>query len=276
MKKQEAKSLIKNHPKKVALVIDYDRTLVNGQKKLMATTKKTLINFQRKGGIIIIASGRPLSGLEMVCDELKLKDYNGYVIATNGAKVHRLSDNCLLHVDNISIEKLNVALQKLESLPLKRGIYTEQILCVNRSNDDLKDEARSNQLEFKVCNLFNNLNESTKIILADTRATTHNYYADVCSLLEDDFNVVKSSPRYIEITNKNVNKGNGIQKILSCPQNDIKYLIGFGDSQNDYEMLKMCDIKIAMANATADIKMISDFVIGSNEADGIGEFLKNK
>lgn len=256
----------------ILLVIDYDRTLVNNKKEIMLKTKKNLIEFQRKGGKIAIASGRPKSGLDKVAKELKLNEYNGYIIGANGAEVYCYEKDEILSTNNISVDDLSIALKSIEKIDVCKGIYSAESLFVSGYTGDLADEANSNCLSLKIRDLNANLIESSKIILSKTRETTHSYYDEVCALLPLDLNVVKSSPRYIEITSKKADKGLGIERIKE-EKESLKLIIGIGDSQNDSSMLLHSDIKVAMGNGTQNIKDLADIVIGTNEEDGIGVFL---
>ncbi len=270
------KEMIKkcNSYDEILLVIDYDRTLVNNEKEIMSKTEKTLIEFQRRGGKIAIASGRPKIGLDKIAKQLKLNQYNGYIIGANGAEVYCYEKDEKLCTNNISIDDLAIALKAIEKLDVYKGIYSTEALIVSGYTDDLADEANSNNLNLEVKELGANLIESSKIILSKTRETTHSYYDKVCEVLNLDLNVVKSSPRYIEITSKKADKGLGILEIKKNNQN-LKMIIGIGDSQNDLSMLAYSDIKVAMGNSTHEIKEQSDIIIGTNEEDGIGIFMIN-
>ncbi len=253
--------------KDITLVIDYDRTLVNGKKEIMRKTLIKLMEFQKEGGQIVIASGRPYSGLVKVCNQLNMS--SGYIIAENGARIHDISGRELFK-NLIKNEDKKFALEKIDHLPLKKGIYVKNNLIVSGYTKDLEDEAKSNQMILKEMNLHNDFNPTSKIILSKTKETTHLYYDEVFNELKEKFSVVKSSPRYIEINKKNVNKGDALEKI-KCFLND--FIIGIGDSDNDYEMLQMCDYKISMGNGEEKIKKISDLEILTNEEDAIGVFL---
>lgn len=255
------------------LVIDYDRTLVTGSKDLQAITQSELLSFQQRGGKIAIASGRPKSGLDKVANLLELEKFNGYIIGVNGAEIYSYEDDEYIANNKIDNKSLKKALDKLQSLPLKKGIYSKTELHVSDHTRDLQDEADSNCLDLVICDVLNTKIDSSKIVLSNTREDTHNYYDIACQLIGNDYNVVRSSPRYIEITNTNADKGLGIDVLRQhCPK--IKNVIGIGDSQNDENMLKYSDYKIAMGNSTNAIKELSDIVIKSNEEDGIGVFLE--
>lgn len=271
---QTIKQRIKKQSSKLLLVIDYDRTLVNGSKELMLETKAQLIAFQKRGGTVALASGRPLSGLQNVCKQLEMEAYNGFVIAENGANVYKLATQEIIGTDLIDVTKLSSALNKLQSVSLEKGIYTPTSLVVTGYTSDLEDEATSNCLQLVISDDESTISSSSKIVLSDPNKATHNYYQQVCDILSDDFNIVKSSPRYIELTNKTVDKAVGISLVCSQLSDSVDTVIGIGDSQNDYTMLQACDYKIAMGNATSEITAICDIVIGDNESDAIGMYLK--
>lgn len=72
-----------------------------------------------------------------------------------------------------------------------------------------------------------------------------------------------------ELTDYNINKATGIQKVMEFYQADIKDAIGIGDSGNDIPMLKACGYGIAMGNAFDELKEIADFVTTDILDDGI-------
>ena len=67
--------------------LDIDGTLTNSQKHITEKTRKRLIEFQKGGGRIILASGRPVAGIVPHAETLELKKYGGYISAFNGGCV---------------------------------------------------------------------------------------------------------------------------------------------------------------------------------------------
>lgn len=55
---------------------------------------------------------------------------------------------------------------------------------------------------------------------------------------------------------------------------DFKKLIGIGDSYNDLEYLKLCGLKVAMGNATPDIKKIADYIAPSYKDEGVAKTIE--
>ena len=78
-----------------------------------------------------------------------------------------------------------------------------------------------------------------------------------------------------EITNKDINKGTGIAKVLEHFCADCSDAIGIGDSGNDIPMLSYCGTSIAMGNGSESVKAIADYVTKDILDDGIYHAFKH-
>ena len=65
--------------------MDVDGTLTNSQKVITPKTKETLLKAQEAGVKLILASGRPTSGLVDLAKELEMDKHNGLLVAFNGS-----------------------------------------------------------------------------------------------------------------------------------------------------------------------------------------------
>ena len=69
------------------LVLDLDGTLTNKKKEITAHTRETLIRAQEAGVKIVLASGRPTYGIVPLAEELRLGDFEGYILSYNGGQI---------------------------------------------------------------------------------------------------------------------------------------------------------------------------------------------
>ena len=51
----------------------------------------------------------------------------------------------------------------------------------------------------------------------------------------------------------------------------MSFVMAIGDNDNDIEMLETAGISVAMGNASDNIKSISDYIVSSNDNDGVFE-----
>lgn len=77
---------------------------------------------------------------------------------------------------------------------------------------------------------------------------------------------------YLEIFSCSASKANGIKRLRR--DFDFDEIVCFGDNLNDLPMFRESDVKIAVSNARPEVKASADYVIGSNDDDGVSEWLK--
>ena len=53
-------------------------------------------------------------------------------------------------------------------------------------------------------------------------------------------------------------------------------IAAFGDDTPDIGMLRLCGLGVAMGNAVPAVKAAADLVIGTNDEDGIAEWLEEQ
>ena len=70
-----------------ALALDLDGTLTNSQKEVTPATRAALGRAMFEGCKVILASGRPLVGIQPVAWALGLPRLGGYILAYNGGQV---------------------------------------------------------------------------------------------------------------------------------------------------------------------------------------------
>ena len=113
---------------------------------------------------------------------------------------------------------------------------------------------------------------------ADVESTIYcncNYHIDdLRKLLGDEFVVTLSSfkepePYSGEITLRGVNKATGISDVVEFLHMSQADTIGFGDGQNDFDMLRYCDVGVAMGNSSDEVKAVADIVTDDIKEDGL-------
>ncbi len=70
-----------------ALILDVDGTLVNSSKEITEATRNAIVDAQKRGKTVAIATGRPIAGIRRTASEIALEEHGGYVIANNGTTV---------------------------------------------------------------------------------------------------------------------------------------------------------------------------------------------
>ena len=82
--------------------------------------------------------------------------------------------------------------------------------------------------------------------------------------LGEDFVFAPSGRKWIDVMQRGVNKATGIRQVMETHGVSADEVAAFGDSMNDYEIMRMVGTSIAMGNGRSAIKEISTKVIGPN------------
>ena len=68
---------------KKVIIMDVDGTLNNSQKIITPKTKEALLKAQAAGAKLILASGRPTTGLTKLMKELEMDKHHGLLVSFN-------------------------------------------------------------------------------------------------------------------------------------------------------------------------------------------------
>ncbi len=271
------------------LCLDVDGTLFNSQKEISNKTKDRLIEYQKRGNRIIIASGRPTQGLMHIANELEMEKYHGLLVSYNGSQVYDLRKKEVVFNQAISVEDVKKVIHHCKQFDQLRimidhgdSFYVEDVYdCMiqvdGKPFNILQYEAREGHMLLKeVWDLEQFVNFPVNKILTTADASyLQKHYKEIEKPFEGCLNSMFTSDVYYEFTAKNIDKANALSFIQTNYAFDQKDMIAFGDGQNDRTMLQYAGIGIAMENADASLKEIADLVTKSCDEDGIVYALEN-
>lgn len=78
----------------------------------------------------------------------------------------------------------------------------------------------------------------------------------------------------IQVTHKEATKGHAVEILLKILNVKKGETIGFGDSNNDLPIFEGVGYKVAMDNASEDLKRAADFVASHAESNGLAEAIE--
>jgi len=264
------------------IIMDVDGTLTNSEKKITEKTKNALIRAQEEGVILVLASGRPTSGLMDYAKELKMDEHHGLLVSFNGAKVVECQTNKLLFNEAMSVKEGQAVLEHMKKFDVKPMIDKDDYLFVNdvyNCNVQYKDKPfnviqyESRGGKFKLCEKDDLAAFAdyplNKILTAGDPEYLKKNYEEMMEPFKDTLSCMFTGPFYFEFTAKGIDKAKALDTVLIPMGYKKEEMIAFGDGHNDASMIKYAGIGIAMANAVEDLKEIADEVTLSNEDDGI-------
>ena len=113
------------------IILDVDGTLTNSEKVITKKTKDALMKVQEQGAILILASGRPTSGLMDFAKELKMDENHGLLVSFNGSKVVDCETNKVLFNETMTVEEGQAVLEHMKKFKVKPMIDKDDYMYVN-------------------------------------------------------------------------------------------------------------------------------------------------
>lgn len=270
-----------------AIVLDIDGTLLTSEKKISPLTKESLIKAQKKGIKLILASGRPTTGMWDISKELEMEKNNGLLVSYNGSKVVDCQSATELFNQPMTMEVGKQVLEHLKQFDVAVMIDKGDYMYVNdvfkgwidyqgKPLNIIEYEARGGK--YKLCekdDLADFLDTPINKILTAGNPT---YLAEVSEQMKNPFknqlNCVFTAEFYFEFTAQGIDKAKALDTVLSPLGIKRQDIMAFGDGHNDRTMLAYAGMGIAMDNAVDDLKKVADRGTGSNDEEGIVTILK--
>lgn len=271
-----------------AIILDIDGTLLNDDKKISPETKKALITAQQNGVKLILASGRPTTGMHLYAEQLEMKKYHGLLVSYNGAKVVDCQTKEELFNQTLTIAEGKAVLEHMKQFEVKVMIDKDDYMYVNNVYDCyipykgeeiniIQYESRGGN--FKLCEkedlaafLDYRIN---KILTAGDPGYMQKNYQSMMAPFKNTLNCVFTADFYFEFTAKNIDKAKALDTVLTPMGIHAENIIAFGDGHNDITMVKYAGTGIAMDNAVPELKAVANSITLSNNKDGIAHVLNN-
>lgn len=274
-----------NKPDIKYIALDMDGTLLSSDHVILPKTKEALMEAQEKGIQIIIATGRPLKSIRQYAEELKLAEYGGLIIGSNGGIIYDPKKDEVLYQAKLSKEQAKRIFEVLENYDLipyfidKDDIlYAQQdeahITLSNGEPMEVFDFELAMADDYRLKNVGSLKDYVDRPIDKILNTANPKYIADNYKKLQadlgEDFTVVPSLDFILEVFRSDVSKGNALEFI----EKDFNQTMAFGDGMNDYHMLEVAKYSIAMGNAAEEIKKLATDITDTNDNEGIYKALK--
>ncbi len=241
---------------------DMDGTLLDGSAQLPPETYDLVNRLFDRGIRFVASSGRRLDTLreffEPVVDRMDFVASNGAQVMVEG----RLIDREVF--SHMMLRRLKNVVDMFDCLHLA---------LFDSTNSYLLDDPDCFELEFdkdlrRATRIRDIPDPEVSVIKASVFCDRQDYVMDMAYVLErelgDRMVFAPSGRRWIDVMQKGVSKATGIRQVLARYGIDPADAMAFGDSMNDYEILRLVGHPRAMENGRYAVKQISEGVIGTN------------
>lgn len=259
------------------IVLDLDGTLTNRDKVITDNTKRVLMEAQKRGKKVVLASGRPTYGVMPLAEQLHLEQYGGYILSFNGGIIMDCRTREVVFKKQLPIS----ANAKIIELAKDEGVdlLTYEGPAIITDNPDCpyaQKESKINGIRIKkVENMASYLNFAVpKFLMMDDGDYLALVEARVKAALGKNFSVYRSEPYFLEILPRGIDKAQCLAQLLDQVNIRQEEMIACGDGYNDLSMIQFAGLGVAMENAVLPVRNAADYVTYSNNDEGVAHVVE--
>lgn len=258
------------------IAVDMDGTLLRQDKTISDRTKKAINKAVAKGVKVVLASGRPLVGLEPYLEELQLLSEDDYVMSFNGSVIQNVKTEEIIAKSVLKGSDLKKLYELAKNLKVNIHAFTSQGLITPQMSQYTEVESQINHIDAQIID-FNEVDDNEdviKVMLVDPQPVLEEAIKALPSELYDAYTIVRSAPYFLEFLNKKASKGTGVKALaehLGIKQEEV---ICIGDAGNDLDMIQFAGLGVAMENAFSEVKEVADYITCNNNEDGVAHVIE--
>ena len=264
------------------VAIDLDGTLLRDDKSLSQENVDAIKEAIEQGVQVVICTGRTLPSIQYLSKQLPQGHGDEYLILQNGAVIHQLPDLNIVHetiltegdrqaIYDIFKEYRSEEVQMVAFDPDKLYLVDDET-----ANPTVVQDAKTLSTDITLAKFEEVLNLETlyKIVVFGGVEFIDDYLEKIPNDLYEQVHIVRSLPVAIEFIPKLANKANGLNALIQ--QLDIKAenIMTIGDELNDYEMVKMAGLGVAMENGHPEVKRVADELTLTNNENGVAHAIR--
>ena len=282
------------------IVLDMDGTLLNEKDQITERTRSCLIRCQERGIRIILASGRSYTRLLPYARLLQMKEHKGYLIEVNGMAIYNLDTEerqVIRQLQEVDIrtlfafgQSMEVEVQCFEDQAIYYWIPGWQIIEKEKertmrglSKDYpnlggawtwITDITNGYPLQRQIQSVEEVPKKLNKINCVADPKTNQRVYSCLKKQYGEDYEIVRTCPRLIEISPKGITKGQTLKYLMKQHGIHREEVLVFGDGENDVDMFRQIKYSVAMENAEEFVKEQAYTVTKSNKEEGVALILE--
>lgn len=263
------------------LALDLDGTLTNSDKEISAPTLEALIDIQKKGKKVVLASGRAPMGITPLAKQLHLEDYGSYILSFNGGRITDCRTGNIIYNKQLPLgvtAPLFDIVKKYDGADIV-AYESDAILSGLTPNQYTELEARISHAPIvHVEDFAHTITPENKLLITGDPEIIEKIRIEAIRHFRTYLSIYCSDPFFLEIMPPGIDKAHSLLRLLGAIGLTPDQMICCGDGYNDVSMIETAGLGVAMANAVPAVKEKANYITKSNDEDGvlhvINEFLR--
>lgn len=247
------------------IATDIDGTILSFDKQFSPNVKNCIKELDKRGVKVVLVTGRMNAAAQHIADELDLKtplvSYQGGLIKENGKT---------LYERYLSAEQAEKIIDWAKQENIHINLYNDDTLYSETDCIEIQKYAAYQRLNY-IVKPFNEIDKIkvNKVLAIDyDGADRINRYESELPKIFPELYIVKSTPYFLEFSNPEGSKYCAVKYLQKYWGLNDDEILTIGDQNNDIALLKAGGIKVAMGNASDELKKVADWVTDSVQNDG--------
>ena len=244
---------------------DIDGTILIPEGNFTEEVKTCIKGLCSRGIKVVLVTGRMNAAAELIAQDLGLDtpviSYQGGLVKYNGETLYK---RCLTK------EQAQRVIDWAKSENIHLNLYNDDILYSESKCPEIERYCNNLHTKYMIKNFCDiEKNSVNKLLAIDyNNPEKINRLEKELPKVFPDLYIIKSTPYFLEFSNKEGSKYCAVKFLQKYWGINEAETLTIGDQNNDIALLKAGGIKVAMGNATEELKSIADYVTDTVFNDG--------
>lgn len=246
---------------------DIDGTIFIPEKEFTQKVRNCISRLCESGIKVVLVTGRMNAAAVRIAEDLGLKtpvvSYQGGLVIENGKTLYERylteeQTERILNWAGVNGENIHINLYNDDVLYSETDCYEIQRYCNNLHTEHTVKKFSEIKKD--------KINKLLAIDYSNPERISR-YEKELQNLFPDLY-IVKSTPYFLEFSNPEASKKCAVEFLQNYWGLKKEEILTIGDQNNDIALLQAGGIKVAMGNATDELKEIADYITDSVYEDG--------
>lgn len=253
------------------IATDIDGTILIPEGEFTSAVKSCISDLCDKGIKVVLVTGRMGTAAKLIADDLHLETP---IVSYQGGLVKE-GDN-VLYERYLTEEQAEKIIEWAKTEKIHINLYNNDILYSEEDDYEIKRYCEIQHVPHEVSDFSKIKKDKVNKILAIDYSNPERiarYEKELPSIFPELY-IIKSTNYFLEFSNKEASKYCAVKFLQKYWELKDDEILTIGDQNNDIELLKAGGVKIAMENATDELKKYADYVTDSVYNDGFVKAVK--
>ena len=239
------------------IATDIDGTILKHNFEFNQEVKDCIKKLTNDGIKVVLVTGRMHAATDYIAEELGLETP---IVSYQGGLIKH--ENKILYEKNLDPQYAKEIMKWAKKNGIHLNLYMNDRLYVEKDDSIIRRYTGERLAGFLVKSFeeleLERINKLLAIDFEDENKVTR--WQDYLSNEYDDLHIVKSTPYFCEIGHQHAKKSDAVNFLKDYWGIETEEIMTIGDQNNDIELLSAGGIKVAMGNATEELKRVADYV----------------